>query len=475
MPQKIRVRFAPSPTGFMHLGNIRTALFNYLFAKQRNGTFVLRIEDTDQARNVEEASLQIINDLKWLGLSYDEGPIVGGPHAPYLQSERTKIYQQHLDDLIANKKVYRCFCSPERLEKMRKEQISKDEPPRYDRVCLHLSGDAIKEKLAAKTPFIWRFQINQDASVTIKSMARQDLCFEMKNFSDFALTRSDGSFTFLFTNFVDDWLMQISNVIRGEDHLSNTAMQAAIFHALAVPLPTFWHLPMLCNKEGKKLSKRDFGFTLEDLKKEGFLPQAICNYLAIVGGSLKDEIQSLDELAHNFDFDHLHTTGAIRYDVEKLQWVNHKWLARLTAEQVLPHLVPILNEIVHAGTDVDQERLVFLVNKVKNECKTLKELAQVLRFCFEAPVIDVSEIDKQVGKEKTTLIATLIDQTLDKIDQRELFLETIKREGKERGLTPKELFGTLRYLLTGSFKGIGLHDLLEMLEKDDVVRRLGKI
>ena len=475
MAPKIRVRFAPSPTGFMHLGNIRTALFNYLFSKQRNGTFVLRIEDTDKARNVEEASLQIINDLKWLGLSYDEGPIVGGPHAPYLQSERTKIYQQHLDDLIVNQKVYKCFCTKKHLEQVRKNQIKQNMPPRYDRTCLHLSDDAIKEKLAANTPFVWRFQINQNASVTIKSMARQDLNFEMKNFSDFALTRSDGSFTFLFTNFVDDWLMQISHVIRGEDHLTNTAMQAALFDALAVPLPTFWHLPMLCNKEGKKLSKRDFGFTLDDLKQEGFLPQAICNYLAIVGGSFKEEIQSLDELVHNFDFDHLHTTGAIRYDVEKLQWINHKWLVRLTAEQVLPHLVQILNEIIHASKNISKERLIFLVNKVKNECKTLKELAQTLRFCFEPPVADVAEIDKQIGKDKTILFATLIDQNLDKIDQRELFFETIKREGKERGLTSKELFGTLRYLLTGSFKGIGLHDLLEMLEEGEIVQRLKKI
>ena len=475
MSKKIRVRFAPSPTGFMHLGNIRAALLNYLFAKQRDGVFVLRIEDTDVARNLDEAGLQIVKDLEWLDIVYDEGFGKSGKHGPYLQSERTELYQKHLDDLIMKQKVYRCFCSTEDLERKRKEQAAQGLPPRYDKTCRHLSGDQIKQKLVAQKKFFWRFALDDEQVFTIKTMARGDLSFEMKNFSDFALTRSDGSFTFLFTNFVDDWLMEISHVIRGEDHLSNTAMQAALFDALAVSLPVFWHLPILCNKEGKKLSKRDFGFSLDDLKKDGFLPQAICNYLAIIGASFKGEIQSLDELSHSFNFDDIHTTGAIKYDIEKLKWINHKWIMRLDTKDLLPHIVPFLHKLIHASKEVSEDRLLFLVERVKSDCKTLKDFAGALEFCFEDPVIDVSQIDVEIGKEKTNLLAILIDSCLPYIDQRDLFLETLKREGKEKGLKVREIFSTVRYLLTGSFKGIGMHDLLEMLEEEQIMKRLKQI
>jgi len=469
MANQVRVRFAPSPTGFMHLGNIRTALLNYLFARQRNGTFILRIEDTDVIRNVDEAGLKIIEDLEWLKITYDEGQVKGGPHAPYIQSERTTIYQKQLNDLIANQKVYRCFCPPEKLEKKRRDQIAQKKPPRYDRTCLHLSDDQIKQKIAAGKPFIWRFEVNDQQVFTIKSMVRKELKFEMKNFSDFALTRSDGSFTFLFANFVDDWLMEITHVIRGEDHLSNTAMQAALFDALAIQMPTFWHLPMLCNKDGKKLSKRDFGFALDDLKQEGFLPQAICNYLAIVGGSFKDEIQSLDELVHNFNFENIHTTGAIRYDLEKLKWINHKWIERLEAKELISLVVPFLSK---PHRDIGEDKLLFFIEKVKNDCRILKDFADVLRFCFEDPKIDISKIDEDVGKDKTNLIATLIDDVIAYVPQPELFLETLKREGKEKGLKQKEFLGTVRYLLTGSFHGLGLLDILEMLDEEQIMRRL---
>lgn len=478
MSTKVRVRFAPSPTGFMHLGNIRTALINYLFARQKNGDFVLRIEDTDVARNVNEASLKILEDLRWLGLSYDEGPSLGGECGPYLQSERTKLYQEKLDELIEQKKVYRCFCTTEELAQKRKEQMAAGKPPRYDRTCLHLSDDMVKQNLAGGTtssegkPFIWRFQLNPDQVFKVKSLARGEVVFEMKHFSDFALTRADGSFTFMFTNFVDDWLMKISHVIRGEDHLSNTAMQAALYDACGVELPTCWHLPMICNQKGEKLSKRDFGFALDDLKKEGFLPQAICNYLAIIGGSFKDEIQSLDELIHNFDFDNLKATGAIKYDLEKLKWINHKWIERLDSKELLPFIVPFLQEKLTVSQEVSAEKLSFFVDKVKGEANVLGDFPELLRFCFEDPKVDVAAIDEQVGKDKTTLVTTLLDEVMPHAGQPELFLETLKREGKEKGLKPREFLSVTRYLLTGVFRGMGIHDILEMLDEETIRRRL---
>lgn len=472
MQNKIRVRFAPSPTGYLHLGNIRTALINYLFKLQKQGTFVLRIEDTDASRNINEAALQIINDLKWLGISYDEGPVIGGPYMPYIQSERTKIYEEHLNDLIKQQKIYPCFCSTEKLEEKRKAQLATGNPPRYDRTCLHLSGDQIKQNLIAKLPFVWRVKINQKQILIINDMARKEVSFDMKNFSDFAITRSNGSFTFLFTNFVDDWLMNITHVIRGEDHLTNSAMQAALFDALAIPLPIFWHLPMLCNTDGKKMSKRDFGFTLNDLKNAGFLPQAICNYLTIIGGSFKKEIQSIEELSQNFDFEHLHTTGAIRYDVDKLLWINHKWISRLSTHELMPYILPFLHAELPETKTVNEERLLPLLEIVKSDCKSLKDIPSVLRFCFEDPTVTSREIVTELGKEKAEIVLSTIKKHAETSHNTELFLETIKKEAKANKLSLKEMFGTVRYLLTGSFRGIGIHNLFKMLRNDQIQKRL---
>jgi len=472
MAGPVRVRFAPSPTGFMHLGNIRAALMNYLFAKQKGGTFVLRIEDTDEQRNVDEAGFKIVDDLKWLGLNYDEGPVVGGKLGPYIQSKRKSIYEKHLSDLIENQKVYRCFCTLGQLEAKKREQLAQGNPPRYDRTCRSLSDDQIKENLSKNMPFVWRLKINSDSIVKIESMARKTIEFEMKNFSDFAITRSDGSFTFVFANFIDDWLMQISHVIRGEDHLSNTAMQAALFEAFAVSLPKFWHLPMLCNVDGEKLSKRDFGFSLEDLKKEGILGEAICNYLALVGSTFKEEIQSLEELAQNFDFENLHSTGPIRFDIEKLLWVNHKWLSRLDASQVAERVKHFLHEAFVQSADIDDEKLTFLVSKVCKDVKTLHGVKNALRFYFEKPKIDMKLAEKEVGVDVAQKVLKLIVKNLEHVQNIDLFLNKLKEEGKSENLKVKEIFMILRYLLTGQFSGIGMHDLFKMLDVETIKERL---
>jgi len=473
MKSEVRVRFAPSPTGFMHLGNIRTALINYLFAHKKDGKFVVRIEDTDVARNISETGYEILDDLKWLGLKYNEGPLVGGEFGPYYQSKRKDIYCKNLDDLISSQKVYRCFCSVEILDRKRKEQAAQGKPPRYDRTCLHLSDNHIKQKLAAGLPFIWRFKINNDQVLDIKDMARGTIRFDMKNFSDFALTRQDGSFTFMFANFVDDWLMQISHVIRGEDHLSNTAMQAALFDAFAVQIPTFWHLPMLCSPDGKKMSKRDFGFSLEDLKKDGFLPQAICNYLGIVGGSFEKEIQNIWELSQNYDFDNIHATGPIKFDIEKLTWINHKWIEDIAIEKLVEMVKPFLYEQIPASKNIDDEKLAYLLSKVKTDLKVLKDAGKVLEFYFQTPKVDVKELEEQFTKDNAKIILDLIKKHLDECDKTDFFLDVLKKEGKEKGLKVKEIFWTLRYLLTGTFQGVGVHDLFEMLEDNEIKKRLG--
>jgi len=472
----VRVRFAPSPTGFMHLGNVRASVLNYLFARQKKGTFILRIEDTDAVRNVEEAEARIIQDLKWLNLSYDEGPFVGGNFGPYLQSERTELYQKQLDTLVEYKKIYRCFCTAEILEEKRKKQLAAGKPPRYDRTCAIISDDKIKAKVAANLPFIWRFKLNELQQFEINDLAKGKVTFDMKHFSDFAITRPDGTFTFIFVNFVDDWFMKITHIIRGEDHLSNTGMQAALYDAFAVKLPTFWHLPIICNQAGEKLSKRDFGFSLEDLKAAGFLPEAISNYLVIIGGSFEQEIQSTNELVKSFNFDHVPSTSSIKYDVDKLTWINHKWIAQLSPEELYLRVEPFLQAAHPASKQMAREKLVVLVNQIKSDLRTLVDVGPQLAFLFNEPEIVTEKLTEIFGPEKTKTALEIIGQNVTKLDEStDFFLESIKTSAQQNSLKTKEIFGPLRYLLTGKTEGIGMHDLFGMLEREVIKKRLGKL
>ena len=382
-PRPVRVRFAPSPTGMMHLGNVRAALLNYLFAKQKNGTFLVRIEDTDQERNYDPKAVKIVDDLLWLGLDYDEGPIKGGHYEPYFQSERTAIYQEKLTILEHRSLVYRCFCSVETLEKKRQRQIALKQPPRYDRTCLLLTREEIQKNLENKVPFIWRFKLDQSKIIQIHDLARGTITFDMKNFSDFAVTRTDGSFTFMFANLVDDMVMVISHVIRGEDHLTNTAGQAALYQAFGIELPIFWHLPIIANAHGQKLSKRDFGFSLNDLRHAGYLPEAICNYLAMIGGgSFAKEIMTLDELAQAMNFENLHATGFIRYDVEKLRWLNHKWIQQVPINDLVYRSMQFLMPSYPQAAEVKPEKLVQLIEAVKSEMAILADAQPTLGILF---------------------------------------------------------------------------------------------
>lgn len=472
MSTSVRVRFAPSPTGFMHLGNVRAALLNYLFAQQHHGSFILRIEDTDAQRNLDVAGQKIFDDLAWLGLNYTEGPLVGGACEPYYQSQRAHLYKEALEKLIIQKNVYRCFCTVEELENKRQRQVALKKPPRYDRTCLNLKQDAINSKLAAQAPFIWRFAIDEQMTIKIEELARGIMTFEMKNFSDFALTREDGSFTFLFANFVDDCHMDITHVIRGEDHLSNTATQATLYAAFGKSLPKFWHLPIICSKDGKKLSKRDFGFSLDDLKNAGFLPHAINNYLAMLGSSFAEEIQSLEQLAASYPFTNLHATSGIHYDLDKLSWINHKWINRMSMEELMPHLRPFLDHDLPASSSMDQAQLFKLIEKIKPELRSLKDAATYLQCCFAAPIVALTEVQEKLGAHKANSILSILHRNLAALHDPHIFLDCLKKDAKEEGVSVKEIFSATRYFLTGRFDGIGMHDLFEMLGNAEIEKRL---
>lgn len=471
----IRVRFAPSPTGTMHLGNVRTALLNYLFAQRKKGTFVLRIEDTDPERNFDPNGQQIMHDLAWLGLAYTEGPIQGGPYAPYYQSQRIELYRKHLDILKDKKAVYRCFCTPEELERKRARAIALKIAPRYDRTCLLLSEQEIQKKLSSGVLFIWRFKIPENYTAIVHDLAHGPLSFDLNHFSDFPVSRSDGTFTFIFANAVDDMVMKITYVLRGEDHLSNTANQIILYETFEVKPPLFWHLPILCNVDGKKLSKRDFGFSLHDLKNNGFLPEAITNYLAIIGGSFAHEIMDMQTLVESMNFDHIKPIGNIRYDVEKLKWVNHKWIQRYDPEKLADATLFYLEPVYPQIKNLDRAKLVEIIQVIKSELTTVNDSVPMLNFYFEQPLITHEQILEHIPTQHQETMVNLVKASIDHSNDVDLLLESLKKAAQAAQIPPKLLFTVLRLLLTGSVHGPALKDIMMLLGVSEVKKRLQKV
>jgi glutamyl-tRNA synthetase len=454
MASPVRVRFAPAPTGLMHIGNVRTALLNYLYAQRYQGTFILRVEDTDRERNVDPQATQIIEQLQWLGLQFTEGP--------YFQSQRDDLYQEKLQELIGNGSVYQCFCTSQELETKRQRQIMLKLPPRYDRTCFRLSDQERTEK-ALSSPYIWRLKVMEDRTITIQDLAHGTITFNLKEIADIPLTRTDGSFTFIFANAVDDIVMQISHVIRGEDHLTNTAVQVVLYDKFKVKLPTYWHLPILCSVDGKKLSKRDFGFSLVDLRNAGYLPEAIDNYLGLIGGgTFAQEILSISELAKEFNFETMHATGQIKYDVQKLRWVNHQWISKLTVEDLALRCKPFLIAAHPQAAHLDTATLHKLIAAIRTDLVTLGDCATLLNFYFNPPAVTTKDLHTIVGPEHVQAVRNMIVQHLSEIDNVEQFLKSVKQAAQTQGIG-KEIFWALRMLLTGSAEGIGTKELLTLL------------
>ena len=468
--KQIRTRFAPSPTGLMHIGNIRTALLNYIFAKQNNGVCVLRIEDTDPKRNFDPGAKHIQHHLEWLGLQFQEGP-QNGPYQPYFQSKRTEIYKKHLQYLQNNNAIYRCFCSQDELEAKRQRQIAMKKPPRYDGTCTKRSEEDIQSKLENKTPFVWRMKVDPSKQLTFKDLARGTLHFDLKNFSDFPLTREDGSFTFMFANGVDDAEMDITHVLRGEDHLTNTVGQVILFQALDKEVPIFWHLAILCNSEGKKLSKRDQGFSLEDLKAAGFLPEAICNYLGIIGASFEQEILTLDELAHIYNFENISSASQIKYDIEKLRWVNHKWIAQSDITHLTEQCKPFLEQ-AYDLSNVSDQSLQCLIKAIQTDMHTLQDSVEQLKFYFNKPTVTQQQLLNIASEEKLSKLLKIIQQKEINWDN---YSTHIKTQAKAHGISFKELFSTIRLLTTGSVKGLQIHDLFNCLGQEEFSKRLSSL
>lgn len=468
----IRVRFAPAPTGMMHIGNVRTALLNFIFARQKGGICVLRIEDTDTERNFDPQAANIRADLDWLSIEFDEGIDNHGPYGPYFQSERTAIYEDMLQKLIQQGAVYRCFCTIEELEKKRNRQIALKMPPRYDKSCLRKTAEEIKSFLAKQIPFIWRFALDATKKVQINDIARGIVTFEYEHFSDFPLTRQDGSFTFIFANAIDDLLMEITHIFRGEDHLSNTALQAAIFDAFGKKLSFYWHMPILCNVDGKKLSKRDFGFSLRELKETGYLPEAIVNYLAILGSSPKEEIMTMPQLIEYVNFDAINGGSRIIYDSKKLEWLNHKWIQRMSAKALLPTVREFLKRAYGEVVDtLSDEALATKIEKIKPELKTLQDTVVLFRFYFNAPIISKNALLEFLSLEKLIQINLLINSNIlcaDPINT----LKALKQELANKSIPMQDLYHFLRFALMGNTKGPSIPELIEFLGESEARKRV---
>jgi glutamyl-tRNA synthetase len=460
-----RLRFAPAPTGMMHLGNIRTALMNFLFAKKHNADFVIRVEDTDPSRNFDPEAQQIISDLDWLGITFNEGP--------YFQSQRTEIYQKSLQNLINNKFVYRCFCTQEELYKKRERQRALHTAPRYDRACVKLSENEIDQRVQKKNPFIWRLKLNHDKNIAISDLARGTINFECKNFSDFPLTRSDGTFTFMFANCIDDITMNITHVFRGEDHLSNTAGQAALFEIFKQPLPTFWHMPILCNIDGKKLSKRDFGFALVDLKKEGYLPEALINYLALTGSSFNHKLKTLKDIIDQYDFNNINSSGQIKYDPQQLLLLNKKWIQHLDNNDLAKRCTTFLHEEIKEY-NFSQETLANWLSFAKSEMETIDDCKKALAPIITIPIMSEELFVDHLSADTAIIIINIIKAHIDKLDNPDIFLKEIKHTAYESNIKLKQLFYFIRLALMGSTQGYGIFELISMLGQQETAQRLNR-
>lgn len=473
--ETVRVRFAPSPTGYLHVGGLRTALFNFLFARKSGGVFVLRIEDTDRARYVEGAVDNLVSTLKWAGLQYDEGPMVGGEVGPYVQSERLDLYRKHVDLLLEKKVAYRCFCTPERLESMRKDLEKRKLQPKYDRTCLSLSGKEIADNLAAGKPHVVRLKVPDDVTIKFSDIIRGDVEFMSERVDDQVLLKSDGYPTYHLANVVDDHLMGISHVIRGEEWLSSTPKHVLLYNAFGWELPYFAHLPLLLNPDRSKLSKRQGDVAVEDYRDKGYLKEALVNFIALLGWNPGDdrEIFSLEELEKEFSLDKVNKSGAV-FNVEKLNWLNFQHLRSKPAGEVLTMLKAHLTK---SGVDVSQftdQYLIEVITAMRERASFVKDFTEKSPYFFKAPrEYDPAAVKKRWKPQSADYLRELANE-FSKLEnpQRTDYEEVLHRTAESLKVGNGQLIHPLRLAVSGMGEGPGLFDILNIIGKEETIRRI---
>ncbi len=473
----IRVRFAPSPTGALHIGGARTALFNWLFARQHKGKFILRIEDTDFERSREDSAKGIMEGLDWLGLDWDEGPDIGGPLGPYRQSERGDIYSRYLQELLDSGQAYHCFCRPEDLEKEREEAIREKRDYKYGGKCRALNSEEAREMLKRGKPAVIRLKVPTGGNTIVPDVIRGNVSFANALFDDFIIAKSDGWPTYNFAVVVDDHCMQISHVLRAEEHLSNTPRQLLIYRALGFKEPLFAHLSMILAPDRSKLSKRHGAISVQEFKDQAYLPEALVNYLALLGWSTgKDvDIWSRPEMIKEFSLDSISKSPAV-YDLEKLAWMNGQYMMKLDIEGLLALLEPQARELGWLSED-NSDYFRQALGLVRDRAKTRDELLGALSYFFE----DVEQYDEKGVKKHFRLekapgmLAEVLEIVASQDNLSAASLEgAFRQRAQELQIKAAELIHPTRLALSGRTATPGLFEVMEVLGKAKCIYRLEK-
>jgi len=464
MDPKPRVRFAPSPTGYLHIGGARTALFNWLYARRHGGTFVLRIEDTDRERSTQAATDAIFDAMKWLGLDWDEGPEVGGPHPPYFQTQRTEIYREHAMKLVAERKAYACTCTREELDGLRKQAEAEKRQFRYPGTCRDKPYDPSK-------PHVIRFRVPDREATSWDDLVKGVISTPHDTLQDEVILRYDGMPLYNFGAVVDDVTMQITLVARGDDHVNNTARQILMYEALGYPVPRFAHLPMILGADKTRLSKRHGATSVTQYRDMGFLPEAVVNYLVRLGWSHGDqELFTRDELVKVFDFKDVGATAGV-FNPEKMSWVNHEWLKKLTPEELAKKALPYF---VAAGLPAkDDAKFLHVCTVAKERAATFGDYVKQFRY-FYAPIeLDPKAKAKFLTAETKPILADVRAglaalPSLETAAIEKLFVDA----AAARGLGLGKIAQPVRVALTGGTASPGMYDVVQILGREESLARL---
>ncbi|WP_077369340.1 glutamate--tRNA ligase [Anaerosalibacter sp. Marseille-P3206] len=475
--EEVRVRFAPSPTGYLHIGGARTALFNYYFAKKNNGKFILRIEDTDTERLKEDSVSQILSSMKWLGMDWDEGPEIGGDFGPYFQSERTELYTKEIMRLVEEGKAYYCFCTEEDLEVEREEQKEKKLPFRYSGKCSHLSKEEVEKNLKEGKPYVIRIKIPREGTTEIEDLIRGNVSVNNTQLDDYIIMKSNGMPTYNLACVVDDHSMKISHVIRAEEHLSNTPKQFHIYKALGYELPQFAHLSMILAPDRSKLSKRHGATSVEEFRDKGYLKEALVNYLTLLGWSPgeNEELFSMEDTLKKFSLDRVSKTAAI-YDIDKLTWMNGNYLRDLDLDYIVEEAIPYF---IESGlvTEVESkyEYIKRVVDSVREKVKLLPEIAEASAYFFK----DIESYDEKGVKKRFMKdgVVELLEKGSEALRDAPAFdIETVERVYRdlidELGIKGGDIIHPTRLALSGKTVGPGLFDIISILGKEECIKRM---
>jgi glutamyl-tRNA synthetase len=476
MNNNIRVRYAPSPTGYVHIGNLRTALYNFLFARHNNGKFIVRIEDTDQTRKVEGAVNNILNTLKWAGLDYDEGPEINGTFAPYIQSERLEIYKKHCDFLIENKKAYYCFCTAERLNLLREEQQKQKLPQtKYDKHCLNLSEQEIIDKFSKGIPYVVRLNVESGKTIIFNDIIRGEVEFLSDVIDDQILIKSDGFPTYHLANVIDDHLMEISHVIRGEEWLPSTPKHILLYSSFGWDLPIFAHLPLLLNSDRSKLSKRQGDVAVEDYVNKGYIKEALINFIALLGWNAADdkEIYTLDELISSFTLENVNKSGAV-FDIEKLNSLNAEHLRKKSDNELLKMLRDEFKNTKFNSDELTDEYLINVIEAMKPRISFIKEIFEKSPYFFEDPKKCDEQAMKKGWKQNSAEILRKFIEKISKFEnpKKEDYEKALNETASELNVGKGQVIHPLRLALSGVGGGPGIFDICWILGKEKIIDRI---